>query len=146
MLFRSVAAQEVDTEVFRNQYIPQTLEEVYDIEKDAQKLGKGQGEELVYHNLLANQVVANKTEEADEADEETGNSDLSGDGASLGSDDSEDESRFEKGTPRGKRFEDKDEKKLHKVAVKEAKREKRKDKIPKATKKRMVATSSRKKH
>lgn len=142
----AVAAQEVDTEVFRNQYIPQTLEEVYDIEKDAQKLGKGEGEELVYHNLLANQVVANKAEEVDEADEETGNSDLSGDGASLGSDDSEDESRFEKGTPRGKRFEDKDEKKLHKLAVKEAKREKRKDKIPKATKKRMVATSSRKKH
>ena len=31
----AAAALEVDNEVFRNQYIPQTLDEVYDIEKEA---------------------------------------------------------------------------------------------------------------
>ncbi|KAH7329477.1 RIO1 family-domain-containing protein [Stachybotrys elegans] len=143
-----LAAQiEVDNEVFRNQYIPQTLEQVYDMEKDAQKLGQGQGDELVYRNLLADQVVAPKRDAGEEGeDEEEGTSDESGEGASLNSDDSEnDESRFEKGRPRGKRFEDKDEKKQHKQAVKEAKREKRKEKIPKSVKKKLVASTSRRK-
>ncbi|KAM6540320.1 Serine/threonine-protein kinase rio1 [Fusarium falciforme] len=141
------AAQlEVDNEVFRNQYIPQTLEQVYDIEKDAQKVNQGQGNDLVYSNLLADQVIApKKTEEADEGEGST--SDTDGEGASLDDDDDEshDESRFEKGTPRGRRFEDKDEKKAHKQAVKEAKREKRKEKMPKHLKKKIVASTSRRK-
>ncbi|UPK89643.1 hypothetical protein LCI18_000578 [Fusarium solani-melongenae] len=141
------AAQlEVDNEVFRNQYIPQTLEQVYDIEKDAQKVNQGQGNDLVYSNLLADQVIApKKTEEADE--EEGSTSDTDDEGVSLDDDDDEshDESRFEKGTPRGRRFEDKDEKKAHKQAVKEAKREKRKDKMPKHLKKKIVASTSRRK-
>ncbi|KAJ4199000.1 Serine/threonine-protein kinase rio1 [Fusarium falciforme] len=141
------AAQlEVDNEVFRNQYIPQTLEQVYDIEKDAQKVNQGQGNDLVYSNLLADQVIApKKTEGADEGEGST--SDTDGEGASLDDDDDEshDESRFEKGTPRGRRFEDKDEKKAHKQAVKEAKREKRKEKMPKHLKKKIVASTSRRK-
>ncbi|CAM1505134.1 Fc.00g107710.m01.CDS01 [Cosmosporella sp. VM-42] len=139
------AEQEVDNEVFRNQYIPQTLEQVYDIEKDARKVGKGEGNDLVYSNLLADQVIAPKgTENGD--DEASGSDDDSGSGASLDSDDSEDdESKFEKGTPRGRRFEDKDEKKQHKQAVKEAKREKRKEKMPKHLKKKIVASTSRRK-
>ncbi|KAL2259990.1 hypothetical protein VTK26DRAFT_6154 [Humicola hyalothermophila] len=48
----AAAKFEVDTEVFRNQYIPQTLDEVYDIEKDSVRpVG-----ELVYKNMLAGQV------------------------------------------------------------------------------------------
>ena len=75
--------------MFRNQYIAQTLDQVYDIEKDAQKLDAGKGDELVYRNLLADQVVLSKDEEkgtgsAGSSDEEGG----SEDGASLqGSDD-----------------------------------------------------------
>jgi RIO kinase 1 len=142
----AVAEFEVDNEVFRNQYIPQTLEEVYDIEKDAQKLGTAQGEQLVYRNLLADQVVLPKEKKTEGGeDEESGSSEDTEDGASLGSGDSEDESRFEKGTPRGKRFIDKGEKKQHKEAVKEAKREKRKEKMPKSLKKKLVSSSSRKK-
>jgi len=145
----AVAALEVDNEVFRNQYIPQTLEEVYDIEKDARKLETGKGDELVYRNLLADQVVLPKEpkpEGESGTEEESGSgSEGSDDGASVGSEDSEDESRFEKGRPRGKRFEDKDEKKQHKQAVKDAKREKRKDKMPKSTKKKLVSSTSRRK-
>ncbi|KAM7185879.1 putative serine threonine-protein kinase [Rhypophila sp. PSN 637] len=141
------AALEVDNEVFRNQYIPQTLDQVYDIEKDAQKLDAGQGEDLVYKNLLADQVVHSKEGEKEDAAESS--EEGSDDGASLGGsdDDSEvDQSIFEKGRPRGRKFDDKEEKKQHKLAVKEAKREKRKDKIPKAVKKKLVSTTSRKKH
>jgi RIO kinase 1 len=107
------AQQEVDNEVFRNQYIPQTLEQVYDIEKDGAKVGLGKGKDLVYSNLLADQVVGDndaKDEGADSDDE--GSEDDSDEGASLDGSDDGDESRFEKGTPRGRRFEDKDEKKV----------------------------------
>ncbi|KAI1661665.1 Serine/threonine-protein kinase Rio1 [Daldinia decipiens] len=140
----AAAELEVDNEVFRNQYIPQTLEQVYDIEKDAQKIGEGEGDKLVYKNLLADQVVT-KPREANQNSE-----DESDEGAALDSDDDDDddddndESRFEKGTPRGKRFEDKDEKKQRKQAAKEAKAEKRKEKMPKHLKKRLVAATSRK--
>ncbi|KAF5609008.1 RIO kinase 1 [Fusarium pseudoanthophilum] len=139
------AAQiEVDNEVFRNQYIPQTLEQVYDIEKDAQKVTQGEGNDLVYSNLLADQVIAPKKDGEDGEEEQGSISDSDDEGASL-SGDSNDEANFEKGPPRGRRFEDKDEKKAHKQAVKEAKREKRKEKMPKHLKKKIVATSSRRK-
>ncbi|KAJ4268957.1 Serine/threonine-protein kinase rio1 [Fusarium torreyae] len=140
------AAQiEVDNEVFRNQYIPQTLEQVYDIEKDAQKVTQGQGNDLVYSNLLPDQVIAPKKDGGDADQEEGSTSDSDDEGASLSGDNSQDEADFEKGPPRGRRFEDKDEKKAHKQAVKEAKREKRKDKMPKHLKKKIVASSSRRK-
>ncbi|KAG6181638.1 hypothetical protein E4U36_003949 [Claviceps purpurea] len=144
----AVAELQVDNEVFRNQYIPQTLEQVYNVEKDVQKLHHGQGNDLVYKNLLADQVVQPKTE-GEDAQEGASDSDSDSDsdnGASLSSGDSGDESRFAKGTPRGRKFEDKDEKKQHKQAVKEAKREKRKHKMPKHLKKKIVSsTSGRKK-
>ena len=100
------AELEVDNEVFRNQYIPQTLEQVYDIEKDAQRLGKGEGGELVYKNLLADQVV-DKAESASDSGSDDGSS-LSDDS----DDDEDDEGRFEKKRPRGRKHEDKDEKKV----------------------------------
>lgn len=104
------AAQiEVDNEVFRNQYIPQTLEQVYDIEKDANRVRMGEGKDLVYSNLLAEQLTKDKEEKADGSDSDS-DSDA---GADLDSDDSEvDQSLFDKGPPRGRKFEDKDEKKV----------------------------------
>ncbi|KAI1452104.1 Serine/threonine-protein kinase Rio1 [Annulohypoxylon moriforme] len=135
----TAAEQEVDNEVFRNQYIPQTLQQVYDIENDAQVIGEGEGDKLIYRNLLADQVVIKPdAEEASSEDESDDGAALDGDGGSG------DESAFSKGPPRGKRFQDKEEKKQHKHAVKEAKAEKRKEKMPKHVKKRLVATSSRK--
>ena len=107
------AQQEVDNEVFRNQYIPQTLEQVYDIEKDGAKVGLGEGKDLVYSNLLADQVVGDKDAKDEGADsDEEDSEDDSDEGASLDGSDDGDESRFDKGTPRGRRFEDKDEKKV----------------------------------
>ncbi|KAK1712320.1 RIO1 family protein [Colletotrichum lupini] len=140
----AAAEQEVDNEVFRKQYIPQTLEQVYDIEKDAAKIGQGDGDQLVYKNLLADTVVKDEEKKEEEEEEET-SEDESGSGASLASGE-EDDSKFDKGRPRGRKHEDKEEKKQHKQAVKEAKREKRKEKIPKSVKKKLVSASSRKKH
>ena len=120
--------REFDDEVFRQQYIPQTLRQVYDIERDGEQMRQGDGERLVYSALLANDA-SDRTSDADENGE-------------LSSDDDEFEERGEKKL-RGKRFEDKDVKKEHKKAVKEEKREKRKEKMPKHVKKKLVNHSSR---
>lgn len=118
------AELEVDNEVFRNQYIPQTLEQVYDMEKDAQKLTRGEGGDLVYKNLLADQVIAaaHGQEGAKPAHDEQsvdGTSEDSGSdsGAALSDDEAGGESRFEKGQPRGRRFEDKEEKRVRARSV-----------------------------
>lgn len=159
---------EVDNQVFRNQYIPQTLEQVYDVEADGQKIGAGQGDSLVYRNLLADQVVLPQDEKAGDGETEgsEGSDDESDEGAAL---DDESDSGETDGRPRGKRFQDKEEKKVsrpsssscgthtpfsqltyfslqqHKQAVKEAKREKRREKMPKHLKKKLVTSTSRKK-
>ncbi|KAL4820306.1 RIO1 family-domain-containing protein [Aspergillus spinulosporus] len=135
------AADEVDTAVFRQQYIPQTLDQVYDYERDAEKVNAGEGDDLVYRDLLAREKPSAPTDN----DAETG-SEASG-GVSIadsGSEDEQEKDPFEKKPPRGKRFEDKESKKEHKNKVKEEKREKRANKMPKHLKKRLVSSSSRK--
>lgn len=108
---QALADIEVDNEVFRNQYIPQTLEQVYDVEADGQKIGAGQGDSLVYRNLLADKVVLPNTKADDQEDDGSdGTDDDSDDGASL--DDGSDDGKAD-GQPRGKRFQDKDEKKVN---------------------------------
>jgi RIO kinase 1 len=130
--------EEQDDEVFRNQYIPKTLNEVYDIERDAEALNAGNGDDLIYKGLLADKLAT------PDAAAQANSSDAS-DSGSQDSDSDEDESRFDKGTPRGKKHMDKDAKSAHKKAMKEEKREKRKEKMPKHLKKKLVAQSSRKK-
>ncbi|OCL03367.1 Serine/threonine-protein kinase Rio1 [Glonium stellatum] len=136
--------EELDNEVFRQQFIPQSLEQVYDVERDAEMVGKGDGDELVYQGLLADKVVGPKSGsdsgvEVDQSEEDSEEGDSSDDQEGSGE-------RFEKtGPPRGKRFANKDAKKEHKQAVREEKREKRKTKIPKHLKKKLISASSRKK-
>lgn len=149
---------DVDTEVFRNQYIPQTLEQVYDVERDAEKVGRGEGEELVYRGLLADNVAASrhaddgatptdgKVMDAVMADGTAGrqtDGDENETDEGQGHDGSVDTEDGRHRVPRGKRFEDKDSKKEHKKQVKEEKREQRKAKMPKHVKKRLVAASAR---
>lgn len=108
----AAARQEVDNEVFRKQYIPQTLEQVYDIERDAEAVGQGGSKNLVYQNLLANEKRDGSNDPSGSEHDDDEDYDESG-----STDDSDDESKFEKGTPRGKRFEDKDAKKVRKCLV-----------------------------
>ncbi|KAF1840175.1 Serine/threonine-protein kinase Rio1 [Cucurbitaria berberidis CBS 394.84] len=126
--------EEENDEVFRNQYIPQTLDQVYDIERDAELVHKGEGSDLPYQALLADKVVNNN-----ESDASPDDSDSESDGSEV------DQSIFDKGPSRGKKHMDKDEKLAHKKAIKEEKKEKRKDKMPKHMKKKLVSQSSRKK-
>ncbi|EAW14317.1 serine/threonine-protein kinase RIO1 [Aspergillus clavatus NRRL 1] len=140
------ADTEQDTAVFRQQFIPQTLEQVYDFERDAEKVRAGEGSDLVYRDLLA----GGKSEAGTRVDEnDDQESDASG-GVSVADSASEsgegdDDDPFAKKQPRGKRFEDKDSKRDHKLKVKEEKRQQRANKMPKHLKKRLVSSSSRKK-
>jgi len=141
-------AAQVDTEVFRQQYMPQNLQQVYDIERDAEKIGQGQGDELVYRNLLAGSLshpevqvqAGNGASDVDGSSDEENDDDDDDD-----EDEDEEKEEWDEAQPRGKRFEDKDAKKAHKQAVKEEQREKRKTKISKYEKKKLVKDSSRRK-
>jgi len=134
------AEAEVDTAVFRQQYIPQTLEQVYDIERDIEKVRAGEGSDLVYHDLLAKHRP-NQDENPSDSESEGGVSMSGSSDAETGDENEEGENK----KPRGKRFLDKDTKREHKQKVKEEKRAQREKKMPKHMKKRMVASSSRKK-
>ncbi|KAI9823017.1 MAG: protein kinase rio1 [Thelocarpon impressellum] len=140
-LYDSREDDDQDDVVFREQFIPQTLEQVYDIERDAAKVGKGQGGDLVYRELLAQKLAQPDTGSTEAKAHKSSPSPSDDEDASRS--DSDDESRFDKKTPRGKRFEEKDAKKEHKKAVKEEKREGRKTKMPKHVKKKLVASSTR---
>lgn len=129
--------KEVDNAVFRSEYIPQTLEQVVDIERDAEQIGQGGQDGLIYKGLLAQKAMP-EPEDAGftpESDEESGDEETT---------DEERADPFAPKQPRGKRFEDKDEKKEHKKKVKEEKAAKRKEKMPKHVKKSL--TSGKKKH
>ena len=137
------ANAQVDTEVFRNQYIPQTLEQVYDVERDVGEVARGGQDDLVYRDLLAEKLAP----EVQVADEEEPANTVEDD--SEGSSENEGDNEidpFAKKAPRGKRFEDKDAKKDHKKQVKEEKKEQREKKIPKKVKKQMISGSARRKH
>jgi RIO kinase 1 len=146
-----------EDEIFRQQYIPRTLEQVYDVERDVDQVQRGEGNTLVYRELLANKVVT-----ADE-DENAEGSDEDSEGASEDSDEDESKKEWsdeENKQPRGHRFEDRDEKKAwfflklatqfianklqaRKEKVKEEKREARKKKMPKFLKKKAVENTAK---
>jgi RIO kinase 1 len=138
----AMANAEVDNEVFRNQYIPQTLEQVYDIERDAEHVKKGGGEDLIYRNLLADKLGPTNPPVSDDL-EQNGEDEAP---STEGDDANEESDTFAKKTPRGKRFEDKDVKRDHKKQVKEEKRVQRENKMPKYVKKKLICISARPKH
>lgn len=139
------AAEDVDLAVFRQQYIPQTLQQVYDVERDVEKIRQGEGSDLVYRDLLADNAAPKPLHavEEDQTSQSEGVTISDGSEHSEGSEDDEDKDPFAPQQPRGKRFEDKDSKKAHKQQVKEEKREQRSKKMPKQVKKKLVHRSKR---
>ena len=107
---------EVEDQVFRQQYIPQTLEQVYDIERDADRVGAGEANDLIYKNLLADETTkedGSLDEDQSGASEVQDESDSSNAEHEDGLDTSEQRGkRHGNDRPRGKRFEDKDLKKV----------------------------------
>ncbi|KZO96873.1 RIO1-domain-containing protein [Calocera viscosa TUFC12733] len=140
-----------DDEVFLQSYIPRTLNEVYDPERDVARLQRGEGKELIYGDLtgvvkineaakeMEKLKVANakpgsipngnggEEEERSEEEEDSGSSSADEAGGT-----------FEDRAPRGKRHEDREAKRERKKTVKEEARERRKHKLPKAEKKKRI--------
>ena len=129
----------VNEDVFHNQFIPQNLQQVYDIERDTERISKGEGHHLVYQDLLAKNPTSDDTD-----------SNVSHDSASNASSNEWQTSTgdsHEPGSvaqrPKRKGLESKDSKKEHKHQVKVEKREKRKTKMPKHMKKSLISKTSR---
>lgn len=105
----------VDDEVFMRAYIPRTLNEVYDPERDVRALARGEGDKLIYKDTIG--IVTPK--DKDEISDRKVRFDANDNGAQEESDDeSEDESGdesedgFVERKPRGHRHEDKEAKKV----------------------------------
>lgn len=141
----------VKEEVFKKAYIPRTLDQVVDFERDAKNAKEGQVEEILYStltglkpdltgvqagpNLLKNNDVNNG-----EVDDVTGSrNNEKNEAESSENSDNESESESENDGQTGNASEEKEpalSRKEHKKVVKEANREKRKNKTPKHVKKR----------
>src|SRR5271170_4604914 len=145
--------EEVDERVFRQAYIPKSLFEVVDPERDVGIIQQGGKDDLIYAKFLDIQgtkirIPPTETEqwrkiESDDDSEEA--------------EETDDESDENSNKPRGKRHEDKDVKKVcpslqdefnfvkeRKQKVKEEARERRKHKIPKSEKKIKVKLTKKK--
>ena len=137
-----------DAEVFRKQYIPQTLDQVYNVERDVDEVAKGGQRELVYKDLLA----AKPSEPPPVLTEDDGTSEESDPPENSGDDEPDvqpndgENDPFAEKAPRGKRFLSKDAKQEHKKQVKEEKKAQRETKMPKHIKKKLIKSSGRKKH
>ncbi|TFK91136.1 RIO1-domain-containing protein [Polyporus arcularius HHB13444] len=167
---QSSGGQSHEDEVFMRSYIPRTLNEVYDPERDVDVLTRGEGEKLIYKDTIgilgpgqarkegtSDFAVTNgKASSAKKGVTFADDGSASGeDGAAEdgeesedGEEDSEEEVDGEvdgvkERKPRGHKHEDKEAKKERKKAAKEEAREKRKHKIPKAEKKRKIKATAR---
>ncbi|KAG2199979.1 hypothetical protein INT47_000329 [Mucor saturninus] len=145
----------IEDEIFMKSYIPTTLDEVIDIDRDTLIVEEGGGKNLVYADLLGTGVTTS-IQQLDIQDDDEEDKASDGESASDNDDEEDEEDEDESGsedengerkprTPRGKKNEDKDDKKDRKKKTKEEARERRKHKLPKAEKKRKIKTSCKKK-
>ncbi|KIO33433.1 hypothetical protein M407DRAFT_233075 [Tulasnella calospora MUT 4182] len=144
--------------VFRSSYIPRTLNEVVDPERDAEILRRGEGKSLIYDGVIG--VAARPIKEVHEVETpkvgverivaDESREDGSEEGATESDEDEEEEEEAEEGTerrskktPQGRRGEDKEAKKERQRLQKEAAKEKRKTKMPKAEKQAKIRKTKR---
>ncbi|PWN25813.1 RIO1-domain-containing protein [Jaminaea rosea] len=150
--------------VFLSSYIPRTLNDVYDPERDIERLKRNKqdgvqgdgdaadGEGLIYAGGVTGldeaqakgaQPHSTKPEDG-EGGEESGQ-DSSGSSSGSESSDEEDGERHPDRPPRGHRHEDRDAKKERKAAVKSAQKERRANKTSKKDKNKAIAKVDKKK-
>lgn len=116
-----------DEAVFAQSYIPRTLDQVYDVERDVARVLRGEGSDLIYADLTGVASVQKAQQdrslpavaEGDDAPEGVRESGPKGEDESSddtegsdGSDSDDQEDADGVRRPRGKKFEDKDEKKV----------------------------------
>jgi len=157
------AQQKIDEEVFKQVYIPRTLEEVVTYEEDFDKMQEGLENDISYQTVtglkpdltgpqdvpLILQEPPQGTGSLDEANESRNLSssvacklnslqleESDSESTTSSSSDESDDGELVNNSRRAKRNVDPAEKKAHKLAVKEQNKERRKNKVPKHIKKR----------
>ncbi|CAI2181788.1 15395_t:CDS:10 [Funneliformis geosporum] len=141
-----ISKDSVDEEVFKKSFIPRTLEDVFDVERDTLKVSKGEGDDLIYRGLFIDDKKPETISSESNVENISNVSESEDDSQEDDSENQESEGeRMLKKQSRGKRNEDKEAKKERKKVAKEEAREKRKNKMPKAVKKRKIKTTSGKK-
>ncbi|XP_064624994.1 serine/threonine-protein kinase RIO1-like [Lineus longissimus] len=144
--------EKIDEEVFKHSFIPRTLDDVVDIERDLKRAQKGQMGDILYHTVTGMKQNLTGTQEAPalleassgggEGDDEDSKSEAWSVSDSGGEDDSEEENSDNSKTNNTRiRGESPNTRRERKKVVKDAQREKRKDKMPKHVKKRKEKTS-----
>ncbi|XP_042240797.1 serine/threonine-protein kinase RIO1-like isoform X2 [Homarus americanus] len=136
--------EKVDEEVFKNVFIPKTLDQVIDLERDLEqlKLGEKTEKDFPYHKIIGFKKDLTGVEVPSEDTVDSGGE------ASEEDDESTDEATREKGEPTTagrQRGESPSSKKERKKAVKDAQAMKRKNKVKKHIKKK-AEKDKRKKH
>ena len=125
----------LDEDVFKQSYIPRTLDEVIDIERDIDRVAMGDTEDILYQKITGLAIDVGNQEEAEES-----NSDISDSSDCSDSNGSSSLEDFSDSCP-----EDEERKKQlrkeWKKFVKEEKRERRKTKLKKHVKKRKAKVS-----
>lgn len=136
------AFQRNEEEIFKNSFIPRTLDEVYDVERDVQLVQKGRADELIYQRFAQLNVKASESAD-DSCESGSGSEDEEDDDDSSSNKDSStstaDSQHSEETAIRLKNLSPEDRKawrKANKAAVKEQNRERRKTKMKKHLKKR----------
>lgn len=121
--------EQLEDAVFLRSYIPRNLNEVYDPERDAAKVRRGEGNELIYGGITgvveANPTAAQSGSHADApsteghqgvgqegGDTEDSDDDENSEGGSDDENGGEGQTDIQKRPPRGHRHEDKDAKKV----------------------------------
>lgn len=150
-----------DDAVFRQVYIPRNLNDVFDIDRDVERVNAGEQNDLIYHDLLGKQkndtesfknsgVKASKKTEDEERSEDSDDSDDENDENSGSDSDSDSDSddltdvwdeAWDDKAPTERKFVDRDANKERKKQVKQEKKEKRANKMKKKDKKKLVSAS-----
>lgn len=134
-----------DDAVFRSVYIPQNLEQVYDVERDVERIKRGEAAELIYGEMVVtrkNDLQTTTSEVLQETDEEQ---ESSGSESEDGDDDGDESGSDDENEKTTRKFSDRDLNKERKKQLKQENRDKRQKKIKKHLKKKMISNSTKKK-
>lgn len=133
----SMQNADLEEQIFKQVFIPRTLDEVQNFERDVDHVkDTGDDSHILYRSVTGMNAKLSTAKSAGLAANEDENSDSSDDDENSNFDESEDASEALSTNVICVRNMTKEEKKLHKLKVKEENREKRTNKVPKHVKKR----------
>lgn len=148
---------QADDAVFRSVYIPQTLEQVYDVERDVELVNRGEGQDLIYGGLLKTQTVVEGDKDRQEvmkgSDKEESEDSISRSEDDEEEEDDDDDSDDDIGETdvwnekpkKERKFNNRDANKERKKELKQQAKEKRQNKMKKSIKKKLISNSKGKK-